>query len=325
MKLGELRELSDIVSEKGSARTPKNGNERLWAMGVDPNTVYQELEMTSPYVDIHRDSSDSGSHVNLHSHMFYEVIYCCNSCGAEYLVGPERYRLQRGDLIFIPPGTSHMPMLPEKMSEPYRRYILWLSPEFMEKYARLLPYPITEKQAQASMLRTGGTQWENLEELFLAGVTEAEQQADGWEAAVIGNTILLLTRIKRATDAQWALRLKAEKPELLTRIMSYVEENYAAPITIGEISRRFFVSSSTVSHLFQQKLGVSFYRYVTQRRLIAAKTLIGRGQSLEAVAAQTGFRDYSGFYRAFRQEYGISPRQYRSIQEAVDRTPNRRE
>ena len=48
-----------------------------------------------------------------------------------------------------------------------------------------------------------------------------------------------------------------------------------------------------------------------QRRLIDAKTRIENGQRLEEVAAQTGFSDYSGFYRAFRNEYGISPRQYR--------------
>ena len=62
-------------------------------------------------------------------------------------------------------------------------------------------------------------------------------------------------------------------------------------------------------------MGVSFYRCVTQRRLIAAKGLILEGTALEAVAGRTGFSDYSAFYRAFRQEYGISPRQYRTLQE----------
>ena len=46
-----------------------------------------------------------------------------------------------------------------------------------------------------------------------------------------------------------------------------------------------------------------------------AKTLIEKGHLLETVEAEAGFHDYSGFYRAFRQEYGISPRQYRSLQE----------
>ena len=30
---------------------------------------------------------------------------------------------------------------------------------------------------------------------------------------------------------------------------------------------------------------------------------------------RVGFSDYSSFYRAFKQEYGISPRQYRALQE----------
>ena len=62
-------------------------------------------------------------------------------------------------------------------------------------------------------------------------------------------------------------------------------------------------------------MGVSFYRCVTQRRLIAAKALILDGHPLENVGQQVGFSDYSSFYRAFKQEYGIPPRQYRKLQE----------
>lgn len=70
---------------------------------------------------------------------------------------------------------------------------------------------------------------------------------------------------------------------------------------------------STVSHQFKQKMGVSIYQYITQRRLISAKALIARGIALEQVAVQVGFSDYSAFYRAFKQEYGISPRQFRNL------------
>ena len=289
--------------------------EQLLELKLDPGTFYQELEMTSRFVDTHRDISYSNSRMQLHSHTFYELLYCSNSCGAEYLVGSERYRLQKGDIIFVPPGISHRPLLHEDMTEPYKRYVLWLSPEFMEHYAGLFPYPFTEKQSYASMLRTGGTAWEHLGELFRTGVQEAERQADGWEAAVIGNTITLLTQIKRATDERSARTMKAEKPELLDRITAYVEENYPRSVTIDDLAKHFFVSSSTISHLVKKKLGVSFYRYVTQRRLIAAKSLIEKGVLLETVAAESGFVDYSGFYRAFKQEFGISPRQYRNLQE----------
>jgi hypothetical protein len=143
------------------------------------------------------------------------------------------------------------------MAEPYSRYVLWLSQEFMERYASLFPYPFTDKQAAASMLRTGGTKWEHLGELFRNGVLEAELQADGWQSAVIGNTMVLLTQIKRATDDRAARTLQAEKPELLDRALRYMEENLARKITMAEVAHHLFVSESTLSQLFRRKMGVS--------------------------------------------------------------------
>jgi len=107
--------------------------------------------------------------------------------------------------------------------------------------------------------------------------------------------------------------LEAEEPELPDRVMSYIERNYRNALSLNDVAKAFFVSSSTVSHLFKQRIGVSFYRYVTQRRLIAGKSLIEKGVPMEAVAAQVGFPAYSGFYRVFKREFGISPRQYREL------------
>ena len=312
MKLEELQLLSKIIATTEGESAQKQMYDHIRSIGLDPNSFYQELEMTSFFVDTHRDTSYSNTHMNLHSHAFYELIYCCNNCDAEYLVGSHRYRLKQGDLIFVPPGVSHRPLLPEQLTEPYQRYVLWLSQEFMDWYAKLFPYPFTEHQNQANMLRTDGSKREQLGQLFRKGIQEAERQEDGWEAAVVGNTITLLTAIKRATDDRTAHTLKAEKSELLDRIMAFVEKHYAKTFTIGDLAKKFYISSSTISHLFQQKLGISFYRFVTQRRLIAAKSLIETGMLLETVALQSGFPDYSNFYRAFKQEYGISPRQYRN-------------
>lgn len=312
MKLGKLRQLTQNVPDLQGPALQQWLQEQLSSMGMDPSTIYQELEMTSRLVDTHRDISYSNARLQLHSHAFYELLYCCSSCGAEYLVGSQRYRLQEGDVVFVPPGVSHRPLLPEKLEKPYERYVLWLSQEFMDRYAKLFSYPFTDKQAQPSMLRADRATRSKLGELFLAGVREAQQRSDGWESMVVGNTMQLLTQIKRATNTH-AAAMPAEKPELLDRITAYIEKNYSRSLTIGEVSGKFYVSSSTVSHLFRQKLGVSFYRYVSQRRLIAAKTLIEQGQLLENVANQTGFLDYSGFYRAFKQEFGISPRQYRKL------------
>ena len=286
----------------------------LQEMGVDPSNLYQELEMSYRFVQAHRDTSYSGSHISLHSHSFYELLCCRSSCGAEYLVGTQRYRLQKGDIIFVPPGVSHRPMLPEAMDEPYVRDVLWASAEFVEMLRRMFPFMDTPLPSHQNLLRTAGTHWESAGELLRLMVQESELRKPGWDAIVNGCAITLFAQLYRAFQTGETVRIVAEKPELPDRVMAYIEENLSRKISLADTARHFYVSSSTIGHLFQQKMGVSFYRCVTQRRLITAKQLIEARLPLETVAERTGFTDYSAFYRAFKQEYGISPRQYRSLQ-----------
>ena len=69
--------------------------------------------------------------------------------------------------------------------------------------------------------------------------------------------------------------------------------------------------------MFHNEMGVSFYRCLTQLRLIHAKSLIAEGVPMSDVGQQVGFADYSTFYRAFKKEYGISPQQYLSYYRAA--------
>ena len=306
----EVGKLSAEFEKKYAGRGPEGLRDHLKSIGLEPGTFYQELEMTSRYVDTHQDISVSNSQVNLHSHVFYEILCCQNSCDVEYLVGAERYRLQKGDVVIIPPGVSHRPLLPDHMTEPYRRDVMWMSAEFASTIPHLLPEP--------HLLRTAGTQWEFLSDLFRNGVREFEQQRLGWEEAVLGNSIQILVYIRRAMDDQATSPLRVEQPELLDRVLAYVEEHLAQKITLADVAKHFWVSQSTISQTFRNKMGVSFYRCVTQRRLIAAKSLILQGLPLEHINEKVGFMDYSTFYRAFKQEFGISPRQYRKMQDTAD-------
>lgn len=315
----KLADIQKITREMGITRPQDQQaiQELCRGMGLDPGDFYQELEMSSRYVDTHRDVSWSNSAVSLHSHSFYEVLYCRNTCGAEYLIESVRYQLQKGDIIIVPPGVSHRPLLPEHMTEPYRRDVLWLSMEFLTSLAQILSVE-SFRVPETRLLRTAGTRWEYLGELFHAGVEEFEGQEIGWEAAVLGNTTQLLTHLRRALLDQNAKPPKAENPDLVDQIMGYVESHLSEKISLSDVAHHFYVSESTVSQAFRKKMTVSFYRCVTQRRLIAAKSLIVGGLPLEAVAPRVGFSDYSTFYRAFRQEYGISPRQYRKRLEAPE-------
>jgi len=287
----------------------------LQQIGIDPTNLYQELEMSSRYVNTHRDTSYSNATVSLHSHNYIEILYCRTSSDVEYLIGSERYKLQKGDIVFVPPGVSHRPIMPEKLTVPYERDVLWISQEFVKMIAGISSGDAIDPPEYSVPIRTGGTRWEFLGELFRAGVIEEEKKRPGWEVAVIGNTLTILAHMKRAYAERSTGTMKAERPELLDKVTSYIESHYAERITVSDLSRKFYVSDSSISHLFKEKMGISLYHYVTQRRLISAKNLIAEGTALEQVGSRVGFSDYSTFYRAFKQEYGISPRQYRNMQE----------
>lgn len=316
MKLQELRELANVLAHPSDMYDQQEIMSRLQEQGIEPGNFYQELQMSSRFADTHRDVSYSNTSVSLHSHTFYEILYCCNTCGAEYLVESDRYRLQRGDIVIVPPGVSHRPLLPAQMEIPYKRYVVWISGEAAKNLQQQFPDDGLYYATGIRLLRTAGTKWEYLGSMFRRGVEEAEKQKPGWEMMVFANTMELIVHICRALQERSAAPLKAEKPELMDQVMAYVEANLGKKITLEDISKRFWVSQSTITQTFRNKMGVSFYRCVTQRRLIAAKSMIMEGMQLERVGMQVGFSDYSTFYRAFKQEYGISPRQYRKLQDA---------
>lgn len=313
MKLSELSEMCSVLSVPTSPDELQKILDHLKEQGYNMSNFYQELEMSSRYVDTYQDASFSNAMQQLHSHTFYEILYCLNTCGAEYLIDSNRYRLQEGDIIMIPPGVSHRSLLPEHMTHPYKRCVLWISMDFVCHLTQFFPHAQPYEPTGSFLLRTSGTKWEFLGNLFLRGVREAEQQKMDWDLVVLSNTVHLLVELRRAIAEQTIAPLKVEKPDLLVQIMAYVEKNLSNKITLADTARHFSVSKSTITHTFNAKMGTSFYRCVTQRRLIAAKTLILGGESLEEISIKVGFSDYSAFYRAFKQEYGISPTQYRRM------------
>lgn len=297
----ELERWEDIEQQR-TAFLEESGLENI-------ENLYLELEMDSPYVNAHEDYSGAADVVQLHSHTFHEILFC-HSGNVQYMLGTERYRLQRGDIVVVPAGVSHQPLFLEKMAEPYRRYVIWISKNFIDILGQMCDNPL-EMIPEPCLLRTAGTPWENLEEIFQKCCKEDMLQRPGSELVLYGETMQLLVGLSRAFAS--VPPVSQEKPELIDEITAYIENHLEDKITLSQTAHQFLVSKSTVSHLFSQKLGISFYRWVTQRRLIAAKNLIQEGMAMEDIFEQVGFGDYTTFYKAFKKEYGISPSQYRNM------------
>lgn len=318
MKITEL--MDQVRQAAGNTLDMMVLKTKLDKMGIHLENIYQELEMSSSYVDSHRDISFVGERVQPHSHSFYELIFCCRCDHVQYLLGSQRYRLQKGDVILIPPGTSHCPLFPEFMQRPYERMVMWINAETLGRFYKKWPeLSASGHWSNHYLLRTAGTYWEDtIMEGFQNCCIESEKRFPGWEAALYGNTVSLLTQINRALLGN-NRPPDSECMELLDELLAYVADHLKERISIGSAARHILVSESTITHLCRKRLGVSFYRYVTQQRLVAAKQYMQQGIPLGQIWEQAGFCDYSAFYRAFKQEYGISPREYRNLQDINNR------
>ena len=269
---------------------------------------YQKLQMYSPLVNMHRDVSHSSETVHLHSHSFYEILYC-ESGNIQYLVGDNRYSIRKGDIILVPPGISHRPIFQGELAEPYERIVLWVSTEFVSALAKMFP---SDRVEDHYIIRTNKSSLEPLKLYFTNGVKECQVKNIGWESYLYYNTGMLLTELYRAMSTK-KLHMPKAKEDELDQIISYIENNYTSKITLEQTAKHFLISQSTLSKLFQNSLEISFYRFVTQRRLINAKKRIEDGEALDTLGNSCGFNDYATFYRAFKKEYGLSPREYQKL------------
>lgn len=238
----------------------------------------------------------------------FRILYCQSNCGAVFDVDGTHYQLQRGDIVVVKPHTPHKFVTYSRPEEIYAGYVIEISWEYMRYLQLHEGFPNMDKSGK--IIPTRGTLWERIDSLFMMTLEEAQMNAPGGNMALFGCSIILMVQIVRAASVDPNTAVKTEKQELLTAIISYVENNLSEKITLEDVANRFFVSSSTVTHLFTKKINISFYKYVMQRRLWKAQNLIREGMAMEKIAANVGFGDYSAFYRAFRQEFGMSPRQY---------------
>jgi len=274
--------------------------------------LYQQLEMVPLDVLFYQEAihlgPDDQAVIQLHAHPFYELIYCREPCGMEYLIGHSIYRPEPGDVIFVPPGVSHRLLLPEQPPSSYSWDVLWLSRKFMDGMRPLFQDSF-DSLHDRPIFRAENGDFSEIGRIFYCGITEAAYQAPGWISAMAGNALLVLSQLLRISPVP-VQPVQADPTDLIDQILSYIEAHLSEKISVSQIAKQFYVSESTVCQTFRKKMGISFYRCLTQRRLVLARTLIADGLTMDAVAQQAGFSDYSAFYRAFKREFGISPREY---------------
>ena len=112
-----------------------------------------------------------------------------------------------------------------------------------------------------------------------------------------------------------ARRYRIEKPagraETLTeQILAYMD-SHSNRVTLKEIAAEFHYHPNYLSTLLRQETGRTFSEILLENRMTRA-TLLMKNTSLplEEISSMLGYSDQSNFYKAFRDYYGTTPRNY---------------
>lgn len=107
---------------------------------------------------------------------------------------------------------------------------------------------------------------------------------------------------------------KKETHWLAIAMKRHADEEYTENLTLHELSATYRKNEKYLGRLFKREIGESFGEYVLSKRLKKAEGLLKTTErKIIEIALECGFNSVSYFNRVFKNKYGLSPKEYRSV------------
>ena len=251
------------------------------------------------------------------SHHFYELFFILR--GSLHVIADEEDLTPvPGDVLVYPPNCMHRVMHTDA-SVPYERFYIYLSRAYLQAIS-------TEDYRFIDILdrlTRDGHHCFNLGEEAVAALVPMvdeiiEAARDTSPAATIANRCrMTICLIRLLGLLEESLTSTADcETHRMNEMIRYINQNAAQPLSLDQLGETFGINKFVLLHEFKDYTGMSIYQYVLTRRVILAQQLIQQGAKPNQACEQSGFSDYTSFYRAFKSRTGQSPNQYsKSLQE----------
>ena len=275
---------------------------------VSPFDVRQVMQRDD-FEIFHRVDTAPGF-ITPHTHDFYE-IYFPRTEGVSYIIEGKRYRLGPGMVVLIAPGQTHYSDVAVAGLK-VERFVLWLNTSFVESLTALLPRirNLTGQDMRGRNLITPDPETYELMIGLLFSLLHEKQLNDLDSASlnrlVVAQLLIHISRVLSSAPSGMSGRSGQRFKEIMG-VYDYISTHLKDPLSVSDLAATFFMDKNTLTRQFKLVTGMTPAECIRRKRLDAAYTMISHGAGITESCHECGFSDYSAFYRAFRQTYGISP------------------
>jgi len=252
---------------------------------------------------------------NFHYHDFHKVLIFISG-NVSYQVEGKTYHLKPYDIVLVNAGEIHRPIIHDET--PYERIIIYISSKFFEDYENE-NYDLFHCFSKALELRSSLIRIKDISKTKLyTSILDLGKSFQSTEYAhqLYQQTIFteFLIWINRAVIDEDIIYLNATiANKTVLDIMNYIIIHLSDDISIDSIASYFFLNRSYLMHLFKAETGYTIGNYISEKRLFISKRLIQNGISITEACFQSGFKNYTTFYRAFIRKFDMSPKDIRTI------------
>lgn len=252
------------------------------------------INATEYYFD--KASKIKGNKSGSHYHSLLEIYYMKKgSCN--YFIDDKSYRVEAGDLVFIPSGIIHKTIYEVDFHD---RWLINCSfdfiPDSVKGVIKNLPHFFKKSAVTAQCEKV----MEKINEEYLRN---DEYSLD----ALKGLTSELVFLLVRNAENQ---EEETSGSKFIEKAVKYIQENYSQEVTLSEVAEILSVSPEHLSRTFKRETGFKFSEYLTLFRLQKAEYMLKNepGRSIQAVAFACGFNDSNYFSYKYKKQYGIPPK-----------------
>ena len=247
--------------------------------------------------------------MEFHAHDFLELYYFLDG-SVTYYIEDQVYDLCPGDLLIIPAGKMHRPVIANEHAA-YERMVLWITPQYLQG----IDSPAGDLQKNLQKVGEHGycVPFRGDETVFVTALLKKllyMQKNDTDPKFCAGAVELYLWTIFRSYGVIDTTH--RNETQVIPQVIRYITEHFGEPLTLEDIAAEFFVSKSYLNRHFKAYTNSTVYAYIMALRLTHARRMLREGIPAVEAGRECGFSDYSTFYKAFKTPTGLSPQQFKS-------------